>query len=85
MLSYDDIISILKDKVSNVSFDPSTLKYDQPLRTQGIDSLDLSLLIFALEETYSIKIPTNKIGELLSIDDFRNYIIGELEKKKAVS
>ncbi|OJX09610.1 MAG: hypothetical protein BGO77_04515 [Caedibacter sp. 37-49] len=85
MVSCNDIVNVLKDKVNKTSVDLSTLKYDKPLRAQGIDSLDVSLLMFSLEEKYSITIPTSKIGELLSVEDFQNYINGELEKQKAAS
>lgn len=74
MISSNDILNTLKEKVSNTSVDTSSLKHDHPLRSQGVDSLDISILMFALEEEHSIKIPTGKIGDLLSLEDFKNYI-----------
>ncbi|MBP6986187.1 MAG: acyl carrier protein [Alphaproteobacteria bacterium] len=81
MITCEDIVSALKNKITNASVDLTTVKYDQPLRLQGIDSLDVSLLLFALEEKYSISIPTSKIGELLSIDDFCSYINDALKSQ----
>jgi len=80
MVTNDDILSILSNKIRITPINISNLVHDQPLRLQGIDSLDISVFIFALEEKYSISIPTSKIGELLSIQDFQSYVNQQLAK-----
>lgn len=80
MITNDDIINILSEKIRITPVNISNLVHDEPLRSQGIDSLDISIFLFALEEKYSISIPTNKVGELLSIKDFQNYVNEQLAK-----
>ena len=74
MVNQNEILSLLSEKARNTSVNFANLLHDQPLRAQGIDSLDISLFLFAVEEKYSISIPTSKVGDLLSINDFLDYI-----------
>ena len=54
--------------------DPSTLDSDKPLRSQGLDSLDHSSLLLAVEESQKIKIPDADVERLATLNDILRYV-----------
>lgn len=50
------------------------LSVSEPLEEQGIDSLDLSTLLFAVEEKFGRRIPTDKVSSLRSIRDIADFV-----------
>lgn len=40
----------------------------------GVDSLDLFELVMALEEEYSVEIPSEELEKLLTVGDVMNYL-----------
>jgi acyl carrier protein len=55
------------------------LTYDKSLSEQGVDSLDLSGLLFSLEETFKIEIPDDDIDELQTINEIVVYVNSKCE------
>jgi len=61
MITTQDFIDIMK-KIE-IKADLDHLDPDSPLSDQGIDSLDMISILFALEERYGVKIPEEEISE----------------------
>ena len=74
MVNVNDILSIIRENTTNI--DVSKLDFSESLREQGIDSLDMISILFAIEETYQIKIPEEDLEseKLTSIEGILNYI-----------
>jgi acyl carrier protein len=65
----EKLIEVLKGV--NMDADPGALDPSTDLRSQGVDSLDMMNMLFALEEAFSIEISDDSItdGEWLTIED----------------
>jgi acyl carrier protein len=75
-----DIITIIEQL--RIDFDINKVNVKENLDDQGIDSLDLSNILFGIEDVYNIKLDDESIdrGEWLSIEkivDNLNRILGE--------
>ena len=80
-ISRDDIVTIIKTMdVDNL---PDNLIYDKPLREQGLDSLDMMSVYFAIEEQLGITLTDETLasGIWKTIDDFVKNINIIIEKK----
>ena len=74
MVNVNEILSIIRENTTNI--DVSKLVFTERLREQGIDSLDMISILFAIEESYQIKIPEEDLEseKLTSIEGILNYI-----------
>ena len=45
-----------------------------PLEDLGLDSLDISGLLLAIEEQFGLKIPDEEVEKLTCLDDYAAYI-----------
>ena len=74
MLEASDILKIIQE--NDIKIDSKHLKYEEPLKDQGLDSLDLITILFSLEEIYHLKISEDDIdkGRLESINAIVEYI-----------
>lgn len=61
-------------KKTKIVKDVDELEFDIPLGSQNIDSLDISNLLFNIEDEYDVEIPDEEIDKLQTIDQILNYI-----------
>lgn len=59
---------------AKIAVDVEKLDQVTPLRDQGIDSLDLTGILFEIEEEYGIKISEEEVEQVQSIEDILNFI-----------
>lgn len=69
---------ILKDIDWEIQVD--SIDETLPLRDQGLDSLDMVTLFFALEERLSIRIPDSETSGLLSLKDIAEHVNSEMKR-----
>jgi len=69
----DKIIDILK---KNMREPPESIKPDTPIRELDIESLDLAVIVFDIEDTFGIEIPYNANEE---VEDFET--VGSIANK----
>jgi acyl carrier protein len=74
MVSAKDILSIMEENEINVELEE--LDHTVSLSEQGLDSLDVVTILFAIEEKFRIKIPEEDIneGKLSSVNAIVSYI-----------
>ena len=74
MATEEDILSMMKENEIKIDF--KILNYSEPLSEQGLDSLDITSILFAIEEKFGIKISEEDIeqGKLSSINGIVSYI-----------
>ena len=62
--------------LADIDIDISDLVEDEPLRTYGLDSMDISLLILQVERQYGLSLsPEHTVG-LRSVKDFVELVNG---------
>ena len=71
-ISAKQIIDVIKK--AKVVRDADSLEIDRALREQGIDSLDISGILFNLEEAFGVRIPDEDVDALQTISDMVEYI-----------
>jgi acyl carrier protein len=72
MKSVEDIITVTK-KGGMLQL-PNALKGDAPLEEQGLDSLDIVMLLHAVEENFGVRIPQEKTTQLRSLQDIVDFV-----------
>jgi len=74
MITVNDIFKIIRE--SDIKVDVNNLEDNSPLVDQGLDSLDIMLILFAFEERYDIKIPEEDVdeGKLATINAIVEYV-----------
>ena len=74
MVNVDEIISIIIK--NDIKIELNEQDYSEPLEELGLDSLDITSILFALEEEFEIKIPEEDINQnkLSSINAIVSYI-----------
>lgn len=70
----ETIIKLITQKFPNIRTDK--LDLSQPLENQGIDSLDLSDLLFALERIFGRRVATSQVSSLRSVQDVVQFFSG---------
>ena len=68
----EQVLEVIKK--ANAVQDIGAIVNDKPLSDQGVDSLDLSGILFNLEEVFEIDIPDEDIDGLQTINDIVSYI-----------
>ncbi|WP_167471976.1 acyl carrier protein [Nocardia arthritidis] len=58
----------------DIDLDPATLAPDLPLDQQGLDSMDITTLLIAVEKTFAVKIPTTDADETLTLNQLADHI-----------
>jgi acyl carrier protein len=59
---------------SGVLSDPASIRFDVPLRQQGVDSLDAANLVLAVEDACGARVPDDQFEHLKTIDDLIAYL-----------
>ncbi len=74
MVDAQDILSIIEE--NDIKVDLKKLDWSMSLRDQGLDSLDMTSILFSIEDKYEIKISDEDIdqGNLVSIDAIVSFI-----------
>lgn len=72
MLDSDVVRTIIKDAVQGV--DLSGLKDDQAFEDAGIDSLDHSMILLAVEEQANVKIPDSAVDRCNSVEGIITFL-----------
>jgi acyl carrier protein len=77
----NDIITIIEQL--RIDFDINKVDVKENLDNQGIDSLDLSNILFGIEDAYNIQIDDESIdrGEWLSLEKIADNLNRILEKQ----
>lgn len=71
-VSVEKILEIISE--ANIVEDVKELDHNQALDEQGVDSLDLSGLLFNLEEEFGITIPDADIDGIQNINAIVTYV-----------
>lgn len=74
MVTAEDILSIIIE--NEIKIDIKNLDHSELLSEQGLDSLDITSILFSIEEKYDIKISEEDIAEtkLSSVNNIVFYI-----------
>ena len=79
MVDINEILSIIRENTTSIHV--NKLDFTERLREQGIDSLDMISILFAIEESYQIKIPEEDLEfeKLVTIGGMLDYINARLK------
>lgn len=74
MVQAQDILSIIKE--NDIKVDLEKLDLSMSLRDQGLDSLDMTSILFSIEDKFDIKVSDEDIDRenLLSIEAIVSFI-----------
>jgi len=74
MVEAQDILTIIRE--NDIQIDVGKLDLSMSLREQGLDSLDMTSILFSIEERFDIQISDEDISRenLLSIDSIVSFI-----------
>lgn len=72
MNTQDKLIDIIKQNFPSVN--AAKLDINLPLEQQGLDSLDMTTLLFAVEGAFGQAIPTAKVSALRSLQDIAAFL-----------
>ena len=70
MSPFDEVKAAISQKLDNVEITPDMVLKDH------LDSLDMFDVMFEAEDKYGVKIPTDKIADLKTVQDVVNLIDG---------
>jgi acyl carrier protein len=76
MIVASDITKLFGLADINIDIDTSHLVEDEPLRTYGLDSMDISLLILQVERQYGLNLSPEQTVGLRSLKDFVQLVNG---------
>jgi acyl carrier protein len=76
MIVASDITTLFGLADINIDIDTSDLVEDEPLRTYGLDSMDISLLILQVERQYGLSLSPEQTVGLRSLKDFVRLVNG---------
>jgi acyl carrier protein len=68
--TFDEVKAAISQKLDNVEITPDMILKDH------LDSLDMFDVMFEAEDKYGVKIPTDKIAELKTVQDVVDLIEG---------
>lgn len=72
MKTINDLIALAKD---NQLFKlPANLQETTPLTDQGLDSLDMIMLLHEVETSFNVRIPQEQTNQLRSLHDIVNFL-----------
>ncbi len=74
MVEAENIIEIMRR--SEIPVCRNTLVLDKPLTDQGVDSLDMTTILFAIEERFQLRIAEEDMdnGKLSSVNAIIEYV-----------
>ncbi|MEG8184149.1 acyl carrier protein [Nocardia terpenica] len=58
----------------DIDIDPATLAPSVPLDQQGLDSMDITTLLVAVEKAFAVKIPTASADDMLTLNQLAHHI-----------
>ena len=53
---------------------PANVQAEVPLTQQGLDSLDLVMLLYEVEQNFAVRIPQEQTSQLRSLQDIVNFL-----------
>lgn len=72
MKTVEDILALTREqKMFKL---PATLQGDQSLREQGLDSLDMIMLLHEVEVNFNVRIPQEQTNQLRSLQDIVDFL-----------
>jgi acyl carrier protein len=74
MVVASDIIELFES--ADISIDTSIVAEDEPLRTYGVDSMDVAVLILQVERRYGLTVSPAQSNGLRSLRDFVELVNG---------
>lgn len=72
MSNRNTLLNIIKKHFP--AMDTTRLDVTAPLEQQGLDSLDMTTLLFAVENQFGTSIPTAKVSSLRSLLDIERFL-----------
>lgn len=72
MVTNEDVLAAMEEAAISIAI--ADVKIDVPLVSQGLDSLDMATLMFALESKHSKVIPPEKSARLRTIADIVAFL-----------
>ncbi|MFD1745537.1 acyl carrier protein [Rhizobium helianthi] len=66
------LLNIIKNNFSSI--DVSKIDASSPLERQGLDSLDMTTFLFAIEGEFGTPIPTAKVSSLRTLEDIEKFL-----------
>lgn len=72
MADTSEILKLIHD--ANIEVDVTRLEDDAPLTEQGVDSLDMTTLMFEIEQRYGVVITPEQSTGLRSLNDFAKLL-----------
>jgi acyl carrier protein len=74
MIKANDVINIIQN--SDIRVNIEQLDFDELLTEQGLDSLDITTILFSIEEIYQIRVLEDDIeqGKLATINSMIEYV-----------
>jgi acyl carrier protein len=70
MKTVEDILALANDTFKL----PANLQHEQSLREQGLDSLDIIMLLHEIEVNFDVQIPQEQTRQLRSLQDIVNFL-----------
>lgn len=72
MVTHEDVLAAMEEAALSIPI--ADVKVDVPLVSQGLDSLDMATLMFALESKYNKVIPPEKSARLRTVSDIVSFL-----------
>lgn len=72
MKTVNDLVALIKD--NQVLKLPANVQETTPLTDQGLDSLDMIMLLHEVEINFDVRIPQEHTSQLRSLQDIVNFL-----------
>lgn len=72
MKTVNDLVTLIKD--NQVLKLPANVQETTPLTDQGLDSLDMIMLLHEVEINFDVRIPQEHTSQLRSLQDIVNFL-----------
>ena len=72
MVAESEVLEVLK--LARVDIPKDGLRNNVPLGEQGVDSLEMAVVLFELEKKFEVRIPTATAGRLRTVDDILHFL-----------
>ncbi|ACY15459.1 acyl carrier protein [Haliangium ochraceum] len=71
-MNKEDILSLLE--LADVRLKHTEVDYHKPLTHQGLDSLDMTNLLFQIENRYDLTISAEEASKLRTVENLVDYV-----------
>ncbi len=74
MVEVENIFEIIRN--NGIPISENALRLDKPLTEQGVDSLDMTAILFAVEERFQVRFTEEEMdkGEFASVQSIIRYV-----------